>query len=112
MEERTVHFSQLGDLQEGSLKELREQIKKVMIPLLIKTFQSQIDSPEALQEEIEQLKSLDRDLYTLQQWCQSCRSQIHKALSPPEEERKSFVTRFTATVSPAAVKSWWKILKK
>ena len=101
-EEKSAHFAQAGPLRDPALGQLRDQIKKVMIPLLIKTFQYKLElnqsmsAPSRLQSQknqrspdeiIEHLKTLDADLKVLLLWCQSCHSQIQKALSPPEEEQ-------------------------
>jgi|SRR5579871_3610067 len=105
-EGKTTHFVQAGTLSDPSLNQLRDQIKKVMIPLLIKTFQYKLELSQSLslpsrlqhqkykrspEEIVEQLKTLDNDLKVLLLWCQSCRSQIQKALSVPEEEQKNSV---------------------
>lgn len=116
------HFAQAGQLHDPSLIQLRGQIKKVMIPLLIKTFQFKLELSQSLslpsrmhsqkhqrspEEIIEQLKTLDNDLKVLFLWCQSCRSQIQKALTVPEEEQKNTVaTPATAPSNPAVSKSF------
>lgn len=120
-EEKFSHFTQTGALSEPSLGQLRDQIKKVMIPLLIKTFQCKLElsqslslpsrlqsnkNPHTPKEIEEQLKTLDNDLKVLLLWCQSCRSQIHKALTPPEEEQKNTVTNPSSAAHPAAIKSF------
>lgn len=121
LEDKPSYFTQAGQLNEPSLIQLRDQIKKVMIPLLIKTFQYKLELSQALSlpsrlnqknqrspEEItEQLKTLDNDLKMLFLWCQSCRSQIQKALSVPEEEQKNTVAVPTAAdANPAVSKSF------
>lgn len=117
LEDKPSYFTQAGQLNEPSLIQLRDQIKKVMIPLLIKTFQYKLELSQALSlpsrlnqksqrspEEItEQLKTLDNDLKMLFLWCQSCRSQIQKALSVPEEEQKSTVAVPTPADAHSAV---------
>jgi hypothetical protein len=121
-EEKSSHFTQAGQLNDPSLSQLRDQIKKVMIPLLIKTFQFKLELnqsqsvPSRLQslknqrspEEIfEQLKTLDNDLKVLLLWCQSCRCQIQKALLAPEEEQKKTIgTTSTSEANPAVSKSF------
>ncbi len=47
-EEKTTHFVQAGTLSDPSLIQLRDQIKKVMIPLLIKTFQFKLELSQSL----------------------------------------------------------------
>ena len=120
-EEKWSPFAQTGALSEPSLNQLRDQIKKVMIPLLIKTFQCKLELDQSLSlpsrlqnlknphtpEEIEeQLRTLDNDLKVLLLWCQSCRSQIQKALTPPEEEQKSTVATPSSPSHPAVAKSF------
>src|ERR1700722_791617 len=104
------HFAQAGTLVDPSLSQLRDQIKKVMIPLLIKTFKYKLELSQSLslpsrlksqknqrssEEIIEHLKILDSDLKILLLWCQSCRSQIQKAMSVSEEDQKPPVTAVT-----------------
>ncbi len=120
IDEKTSHFTQAGQINDPSLIQLRDQIKKVMIPLLIKTFQFKSELSQALsfpsrlqsqkhqrspEEIIEQLKTLDNDLKVLFLWCQSCRSQIQKALIAPGEEQKNMVSSI-ATSNPAVSKSF------
>jgi hypothetical protein len=103
------HFSQSGSIQELSLTQLREQIKKVMIPLLIKAVQSQMDLEDT--EAYDQLLLLDRDLKNLQHWCQNCRSQIQIVLTPPTEEpRKFMINPDFLKAHPGIDKAWWKTL--
>lgn len=120
-EEKSAHFSQTGPLNEPALSQLRDQIKKVMIPLLIKTFQLKLELNQSLSlpsrlqnlknrrspdEVIEQLRTLDNDLKMLLLWCQSCQSQIQKALSIPDEEQKNKVTIPSSSANPAVAKSF------
>lgn len=123
-DEKSVHFSQLGSIQEASLAQLREQIKKVMIPLLIKTFQCQLDlisfsqedsssedvQDTPLKEAYAQLRTLDHDLKNLQLWCQSCRSQIQRALTPPDEEQKTRIATPDLKAHPGIAKSFSKAM--
>jgi TolA-binding protein len=84
-----------------SFSGLKEHVKKVMIPLLIKIFELKLAAqqaktppsrlqkksdqpPEAIQE---QLLKLSEDLKSLQLWCQSCQNQIQKALCETEEKK-------------------------
>lgn len=121
-DEKVSHFTQAGPLNDPSLIQLRDQIKKVMIPLLIKTFQFKLELNQSLslpsrlhsqknqsspEEIIEQLKTLDNDLKVLFLWCQSCRTQIQKALIMPDEEQKNTVASPTdAPLNPAITKSF------
>ncbi len=89
-----------------NLSQLRGQIKKVMIPLLIKIFELKLAAQQAKmppsrlqkkQEEsseeiLSQFKSLQEDLSLLQVWCASCQKQLEKALRETgavEEEASS-----------------------
>lgn len=84
----------------AGLKELRQKIKDVMIPLLIKIFQLRQSKEEDLptrltnrkekpEEEITQeLHQLEEDVKQLQLWCSSCLSQIDKALHPGEQRER------------------------
>lgn len=86
----------LCNLTDPGLSQLKEQVKQVMIPLLIRIFQlrlevQQAESPPSrilnykstpsLEDLEKQLKQLDQDLALLQVWNQSCRTQIEKVLS-------------------------------
>ena len=121
LEEKSNQFSQTSTLKEPALSQLRDQIKKVMIPLLIKTFQLKLELSQALSlpsrlqsqknqrspdQITQQLKTLDADLKVLLLWCQSCRSQIHKALAVPEEEQKSTIAASSSEANPAVAKSF------
>src|SRR5579863_130269 len=115
-------FSQVGSMEDPSLNQLRDHIKKVMIPLLIKSFQLKLELSQAIslpsrlqpikqkhssEEIIEQLKQLDKDLQVLLLWCQSCRNQIQKAIVlPEEEEMKSVLTSNPSSLNPAVSKSF------
>ncbi|MDQ5956774.1 MAG: hypothetical protein ACH349_01075 [Candidatus Rhabdochlamydia sp.] len=91
-EEKTTYFSQIGTMQDSSLTQLREQIKNVMLPLLLKVFQIKIHLnketiintlpiKESDEESIiHKLKLLDKDIKTLMMWCQACIKQIQEAL--------------------------------
>jgi hypothetical protein len=115
------HFAQAGTLVDPTLSQLRDQIKKVMIPLLIKTFQFKLELSQSLSlpsrlntkknqrspdEIIEHLKILDSDLKILLLWCQSCRSQIQKALNASDEDLKTPVTTPTPPANTAISKSF------
>ncbi len=83
-----------------ALSQLREEIKKVMLPLLIRVFElkqaaahqppSRLQNPiEVSHEEIrKELTTLQEDLHRLSLWCKSSQNQINKALreiDPPED---------------------------
>lgn len=106
---KSPSYSQLGAISDPSLSSLRDQIKKVMIPMLIKIFQlklelsQSISLPSRIQPKLEespeqitdQLKHLDEDLKLLTLWCESSRNQIAKALTLSEEEQKQTTTTAT-----------------
>ena len=121
LEEKPSYFTQAGPLNDPSLSQLRDQIKKVMIPLLIKTFQLKLElsqslslpsrlhsskNQRSLEEVQDQLKTLDGDLKVLLLWCQSCQTQIQKALKLPEEEQKNTVAAASSTAHPSVSKSF------
>jgi hypothetical protein len=121
-----AQFTQAGSMQDLSLNQLRDHIKRVMIPLLIKSFQLKLELSQAIslpsrlqvsrlkhssEEIIEQLKQMDKDLQVLLLWGQSCRNQIQKALVLPEEEIKSLATSKAASaIHPAVTKSFTEAL--
>jgi hypothetical protein len=119
----STQFSQAGSIDDLSLNQLRDHIKKVMIPLLIKSFQLKLELSQAIslpsrlqplkqkhssEEIIAQLKQLDKDLQVLMLWCQSCRNQIQKAIVLPEEEMKSVSASSSSSSAsnPAVSKSF------
>lgn len=122
LEGQLPQFSHAGSLEDPSLNQLRDHIKKTMIPLLIKSFQLKLELSQATslpsrlqpvkekqssEEIIEQLKQLDKDLQVLILWCQSCRKQVEKAMVFPEEEMKSIVSSSAALAShPGVSKSF------
>ena len=121
-----AQFSQAGSIEDLSLTQLRDHIKKVMIPLLIKSFQLKLELSQAISlpsrlqplkqkqssvEIIQQLKQLDKDLQVLMLWCQSCRNQIQKAVVLPEDETKNVLTPSPLSASnPAVSKSFTEAL--
>ncbi len=100
---KSPFYSQLGAISDPSLGSLRDHIKKVMIPMLIKIFQLKLElsqsislpsrlqpkSKESPEQITAQLKSLDEDLHLLRMWCDSARNQVAKALNICEEEQKT-----------------------
>jgi hypothetical protein len=111
--------------QDAGLRQLQEQIKNVMIPLLIKVFQLRLEvqqsisppsrlqnkQPKAsLQELIENLSQLHQDLKLLQSWNQSCQIQIEKvlqeALEKPSSSLSSSVKTGSSPIHPAVQKSF------
>lgn len=121
-----TEFTQAGSIEDLSLNQLRDHIKRVMIPLLIKSFQLKLELSQTIslpsrlqaarqkhssEEIIGQLKQLDKDLQVLLLWCQSCRNQIQKALVLPEKEIKSLGTsKATSDFNPAVSKSFTEAL--
>ena len=97
-----MHFSQTVNMQDASLNQLREHIKQVMIPLLIKTFQCRLG-----EEGYEQLKLLDQDLQHLQQWISQCRVQVEKALSDAVSVQKLGSLR-AVSIEKNTSSSWWR----
>jgi hypothetical protein len=119
---KTPNYTQAGTIADPSLGGLRDHIKKIMIPMLIKIFQLKLelsqsislpsrlqrmdkDSPDTTLSEI---KKLDEDLKLLILWSQSCRNQIGKALSLPDEEQKGSMnpTASHASHNPGVSKSF------
>ncbi len=95
--------SYVGPISDPGLAMLREQVKNIMIPLLIRVFHiklevQQASSPpsrfyskqpeEKVQELIDQLHKLDQDLQMMIGWCQSCRSQVQKVTTEVDQELK------------------------
>ncbi|NGX45268.1 MAG: hypothetical protein K940chlam2_00413 [Chlamydiae bacterium] len=88
------------ELSDPSLKDLRERIKKAMIPLLIRVFELKLAAnqaarpPSRLQKKSQQgpeeiravLKGLQEDLHHLSVWTVSAQKQIEKALNESEEK--------------------------
>lgn len=106
-----------------NLSQLRGQIKKVMIPLLIKIFELKLAAqqaktpPSRLQKKIHespeeilnQLDALDKDLKLLHLWCLSCQKQIDKAKSEAEDIGKPLERHAASsekTANPAIEKSF------
>lgn len=122
--------SKLSSISDVHLSELKNQIKKVMIPLLIKIFElklaaQQANTPSRLYkkssespEEIRsKLQKLDADLQLLYLWVISCKKQIEKALDETEfkqpklekERVKSPQPEEAQTSSFLRLKKWlWK----
>ena len=112
---RNPSCSHAGPIHDPGLNGIRDKIKNVMIPLLIKVFQLKLElgqshslpsrltkskSKEALEESEAHLKRLDEDLKLLALWCQSSRNQIGKALCPPEENIKSTLAQSNSAENP------------
>jgi hypothetical protein len=93
----------VGPIADPGLAMLREQVKNIMIPLLIKVFHiklelQQASSPpsrlqsrqpeEKVKELLEQIQKLDCDLQLMIGWCQSCKNQVQKVIQEVEQESK------------------------
>ena len=133
IEKKEARFTQAGGLRDAALGELREHIKGVMLPLLIRAFQppsGKSETTPSLQDAHEQLKALDLDLKNLLRWCHQCRGHIQKALTlsfshemehaveqtPPTRSKmkqllEGRLLRLRATLSCSesseAVRAWW-----
>lgn len=94
----------IGPISDPGLAMLREQVKNIMIPLLIKVFHIKLEAQQAssppsrlqskqpeekVQELVQQLEKLDEDLKLMIGWCQSCRNQVGKVLSEVNTELKT-----------------------
>lgn len=121
--EKATYFSQIRTMQDSSLTQLREQIKNVMLPLLLKIFQLKIQinkeimlNPISITENngesiIHKLKILDKDIKTLMMWCETCIKQIQEALNidPKNLRFKQLDSDFLDSSN----KRWWyKFYKK
>lgn len=122
-EEKANYFSQIGTIQDPSLTQLREQIKNVMLPLLLKVFQlkihvnkettidTQINTEDNEESNIQKLKLLDKDIKTLMLWCQTCIKQMQEATNiDPENSR---FKKLSPDPQNHFNKRWWhKFYKK
>jgi hypothetical protein len=111
------------DAFDPGLRQLRDQVKKIMIPLLIKIFELKLAAqqaktpPSRLHKQIgeppekirKQLDHLDNHLKQLQLWCHSCQSQISKALNEMDETAEKPMRHTTSSevgCHPAVEKSF------
>jgi hypothetical protein len=123
-EEKATYFSQIGTMQDSSLTQLREQIKNVMLPLLLKVFQLKIHINKEIMLDalpiteggdegstVHKLKLLDKDIKTLMMWCQACIKQIQEALNiDPQNSR--FKQLHSDFLDPSNKGWWYKFYKK
>jgi hypothetical protein len=116
----------VGPLADPGLAMLRETVKNVMIPLLIKVFHVKLEvqqassPPSRLQNKqpehkvddlIGQLSKLDEDLQLMIGWCQSCRNQVQKVITEVHQECKSPSPIHSAIhTNPAVQKSFTEAL--
>ena len=110
-------------MQDSSLTQLREQIKNVMLPLLLKVFQLKIhinkeimlDALPIIESDgesiVHKLKLLDKDIKTLMMWCQACIKQIQEALNiDPQNSR--FKQLHSDSLDSSNKRWWYKFYKK
>ncbi|MEK7340534.1 MAG: hypothetical protein WBD50_01620 [Candidatus Rhabdochlamydia sp.] len=122
-EEKATYFSQIGTMQDSSLTQLREQIKNVMLPLLLKVFQLKIHINKEIvldtlpitesdgESIVHKLKLLDKDIKTLMMWCQACIKQIQEALNiDPQNSR--FKQLYSDSLDLSNKRWWYKFCKK
>jgi hypothetical protein len=100
-------------MQDPSLRELREQIKNVMLPLLLKVFQLKIhaSTEDAEESSIQKLKLLDKDIKTLMLWCQTCIKQMQEALNI-DLENSGFKKLYPDPQNHFKKRWWHKLYKK
>jgi len=88
---------------DADLRQLREQIKKIMIPKLIRVFELKLAAQaasmppsrilgnrpdeEKIGEILTELQSLKDDVKLLQLWCDSCQKQVDKAIDEVSEAK-------------------------
>ncbi len=88
---------------DADLRQLREQIKKIMIPKLIRVFELKLAAQQAsmppsrllgnrpdeakIDEILAELNSLQDDVHLLQLWCDSCQKQVGKAIEEVSEAK-------------------------
>ncbi len=90
---------------DADLSSLRDQIKKIMIPKLIRVFELKFAAQQAitppsrltghrpdsskLLEINQELAKLSEDLKLLQLWCESCQTQVKKAVDEVQNAMKT-----------------------
>lgn len=91
------------------LRDIRNKVKEVMIPLLVSVFEAKMtlqqsqapsrlhattrESPEKLRKQLEELQD---DINMLLLWCQSCKTQIHKALENESPRQQHTISQSAA----------------
>jgi len=114
--------SYIGPISDPGLAMLREQVKNIMIPLLIKVFHIKLELQQAssppsrfqtkqpqdkVKELLDQIHKLDDDLQLMIGWCQSCKNQVQKVLQEVQEESKPASQIHSASsANPAVQKSF------
>lgn len=105
-----------GAVSEPGLSQLQEQIKSVMIPLLMEIFSLKEAaqecnspptrlsiSPTMSRQEVEgRLEKLKEDLLSIQRWTQHCVTRVQQVLSETQEQQ------IISPVSTKSVFSWFK----
>lgn len=100
------------------LRDIRTKVKEVMIPLLVGVFEAKMtlqqaqnptrlhaatrESPEKLRKQLEELQE---DINMLLLWCQSCKTQIGKALENESPRQQHTISSQSAS-HPAMQKSF------
>lgn len=107
-------------LQDPSLQQLREETKKVMIPLLIKVFHArqevqQLSAPpsrlsankpvKSREELMTRLKSLHEELKKQELWIQSAQGQIDKVLSELENPTQPLGAHVTSVAENPSIRA-------
>jgi hypothetical protein len=113
-----------GNNDESQLSLLRDNIKNVMIPLLIKVFEMKLaaqqtkmppsrlqknPAPDSLAKIREQLEQLLQNVNLLSLWCESAQKQIIKAIKETEETAPSSFHQMAPSfpsIHPAIEKSF------
>jgi hypothetical protein len=104
--QQSPSFSSSGNphaFSDADLTQLRQQIKKIMIPKLIRVFELKLAAQQAsmppsrllgnrpdetkLEEILAELGSLKDDVYLLQLWCDNCQKQVNKAIEEVSEAK-------------------------
>lgn len=104
--QQSSSFSSTGNshaFSDADLTQLRQQIKKIMIPKLIRVFELKLAAQQAsmphsrllgnrpdetkLDEILAELSSLKDDVNLLQLWCDNCQKQVNKAIEEVSEAK-------------------------
>ena len=120
-------YSVVEGIHDAALNQLREEIKKVMLPLLIRVFELKQASaqqlPSRLQKTVEvsheeirkELTILQEDLHRLSLWCKSSQNQVNKALREidPADDPPAPKPEEKAAPKPSewrqTIRSWTKL---
>lgn len=120
-------YSIAEKIHDTALSQLREEIKKVMLPLLIRVFElkqaSMQQLPSRLQKTVEvsheeirrELTVLQEDLHRLSLWCKSSQNQVNKALRELDPADELPVPKPEEKAAPKSsewrqtIRSWTKL---